>query len=39
MMTAKSRGNGLIVVFDEAATERPSEENARAATTSARSRT
>ncbi len=29
MMTAKSRGNGLIVVFDEAATERPSEENAR----------
>ena len=29
MMTAKSRGNGLIVVFDDAATERPSEENAR----------
>jgi diguanylate cyclase (GGDEF)-like protein len=29
MMTAKSRGNGLIVVFDDASTERPSEENAR----------
>ena len=29
MMTAKSRGNGLIVVFDEASTERPSEPDAR----------
>jgi len=31
MMTAKSRGNGLIVVFDEAATERPTEQQSRRA--------
>jgi diguanylate cyclase (GGDEF)-like protein len=29
MMTAKTRGNGLVVVFDETATERPSEAAAR----------
>ncbi|HXF97045.1 MAG TPA: HD domain-containing phosphohydrolase [Gaiellaceae bacterium] len=29
MMTAKARGRGLVVVFDEAALERPSEEDVR----------
>jgi diguanylate cyclase (GGDEF)-like protein len=29
MMTAKTRGNGLIVIFDDAATERPSAHSAR----------
>ena len=29
MMTAKTRGNGLVVVFDETATERPTEAAAR----------
>ncbi len=29
MMTAKTRGNGLVVVFDETESERPSEEAAR----------
>ncbi len=39
MMTAKARGKGLVVPFDESDRERPSERATPAATTSARSRT